>query len=144
MKKVLFVMALALTMVGCGQKTAQGGDADSTQVTDDTAPAMTDAELTQVLLGEWINSDTDEKATAVAFELSEDNGELVVSSCGVYGANYEYDAVAKVENGSLTVEAEGFYADLKHNGDDQLVGNYILTIPDGPTEEGFIVMKRGW
>ena len=31
MKKVLFVMALALTMVGCGQKTAQGGDAGFAQ-----------------------------------------------------------------------------------------------------------------
>ena len=70
---------------------------------------------------------------------------LTVVGCGVYGANFEYDAKAFVERGTLYVTADGFNGNFKLNDKDQLEGHYKLTVPHGgETYEGDITMKRGW
>lgn len=105
-----------------------------------------DADMITKVIGEWINKDNSDNAIPVAFSLEEtENGKLRVGSCGIYGANFEYDTEAFVEGGTLYVNGNGFNANFELNGDDELQGHYTLTIPhSGEVCEGDIIMKKGW
>ncbi|MBQ9229855.1 MAG: hypothetical protein IJ190_01610 [Prevotella sp.] len=130
-----------------GVESQEGGVDDlQSQLQSSISMCEYDAEMTKKVLGEWINKDDSDDAVAVAFSLEEtEDGSIRVGTCGVYGANYEYDAKAFVEGGTLYVTADGFNGNFELGENDQLQGHYKLTVPHGgETYEGDITMKHGW